>query len=100
MQVKALEGERQAAIQAAARAEAEVQELEDSKRRLEWQSQLLGRMSEVQTKHSQAKSEAIRDLLSSDTGMHGLDASAYDGGDPESPTLSAQLQELQRKYLG
>ncbi len=119
-QVKALQGERHAAIQAAARAEAEAQELAESRRRLEWQAQLLERMSQVQSKHSRAKSDAIRELLNAEAGLDspergqegGQEEAAEGEGEGEgegqgegeddlgSPTLAAQIAALQRKYLG
>jgi hypothetical protein len=84
-----------------------VGELADSRRRLEWQAQLLGRMSEVQSKHSREKSEAICELLDAEAGLgSSLDGAGAGGGDEEeeggaeSPTLSAQIAALQRKYLG
>ena len=42
-----LEGERMAALEAAAAAGAEVSQLKEEQRRLHWQSQLLEKMSEV-----------------------------------------------------
>ncbi len=45
--MRALEEERLAALESAARARAEVAELTESKRKLEWQSKLLEKMSEV-----------------------------------------------------
>lgn len=42
-----LEQERLRALEAAARARAEVQELSESRRKLQWQSKLLEKMSEV-----------------------------------------------------
>ena len=49
-QMRALENERLAALESAARARAEVAELSESRRKLEWQSKLLEKMSEVRTK--------------------------------------------------
>ncbi len=46
-QMKALEEERLRALEAAARARAEVAELTESRRKLQWQSKLLEKMSEV-----------------------------------------------------
>ena len=46
-QMKGLEEERLRALEAAARARAEVQELSESRRKLQWQSKLLEKMSEV-----------------------------------------------------
>ena len=63
IQMKALEEERLKALEAAARARSEVAELSESRRKLQWQSKLLEKMSEVQLKHNQHKSEAIRKLL-------------------------------------
>mmetsp|Transcript_18736 Transcript_18736/g.34016 ORF Transcript_18736/g.34016 Transcript_18736/m.34016 type:complete len:396 (-) Transcript_18736:603-1790(-) len=71
--VKALETERQRALEAATRARTEVQELAESRRKLQWQSKLLEKMSEVQLKHNQRKSEAIRKLLNTEPG-HASDA--------------------------
>lgn len=62
----ALEGERIKALEAAARARTEVNELTESRRKLQWQSKLLEKMSEVQLKHNKRKSEAIRKLLHTD----------------------------------
>ena len=45
--MKGLEEERLRALEAAARARAEVQELSESRRKLQWQSKLLEKMSEV-----------------------------------------------------
>ena len=45
--MKSLEEERLRALEAAARARAEVQELSESRRKLQWQSKLLEKMSEV-----------------------------------------------------
>jgi hypothetical protein len=45
--MKNLEDERLRALEAAARARAEVQELSESRRKLQWQSKLLEKMSEV-----------------------------------------------------
>lgn len=42
-----LEGEREAALQLASAAKAEVAQLQEAQRRLQWQSQLLEKMSEV-----------------------------------------------------
>ncbi|KAG2502070.1 hypothetical protein HYH03_000563 [Edaphochlamys debaryana] len=61
-----LEEERTRALEAAARARNEVTELAESRRKLQWQSKLLEKMSEVQLKHNKRKSEAIRRLLSAD----------------------------------
>jgi hypothetical protein len=41
----------------------QVHELSESRRRLEWQSQLLDKMSEVQLRHSQRRGAAIKELL-------------------------------------
>jgi len=49
-QMRALENERLAALESAARARAEVAELSESRRKLEWQSKLLEKMSEVRKK--------------------------------------------------
>ncbi len=45
--MQVLESERAAALEAAAAARAEVSELQETQRRLTWQSQLLEKMSEV-----------------------------------------------------
>jgi predicted dithiol-disulfide oxidoreductase (DUF899 family) len=42
-----LEGERHAALELAAASKAEVAQLQEAQRRLQWQSQLLEKMSEV-----------------------------------------------------
>eukprot|EP00983_Pelagomonas_calceolata_P116641 1160331-Pelagomonas_calceolata.AAC.5 len=47
--MRALEEERLVALESAARARAEVAELTESRRKLEWQSRLLEKMSEVST---------------------------------------------------
>ncbi len=47
MQMKVLEEERMRALEAAARARSEVAELTESRRKLQWQSKLLEKMSEV-----------------------------------------------------
>ncbi|KAJ9506042.1 hypothetical protein QJQ45_016626, partial [Haematococcus lacustris] len=65
-QMKSLEDERLRALEAAARARAEVADLTESRRKLQWQSKLLEKMSEVQLKHNQRKSEAIKKLLAAD----------------------------------
>lgn len=44
-----LEGERHAALELAAASKAEVVQLQEAQRRLQWQSQLLEKMSEVST---------------------------------------------------
>ncbi|KAL6757818.1 hypothetical protein V8C86DRAFT_2613822 [Haematococcus lacustris] len=64
--MKSLEDERLRALEAAARARAEVADLTESRRKLQWQSKLLEKMSEVQLKHNQRKSEAIKKLLAAD----------------------------------
>ncbi|EFJ53212.1 hypothetical protein VOLCADRAFT_102815 [Volvox carteri f. nagariensis] len=64
--MRLLEEERSKALEAAARARTEVAELAESRRKLQWQSKLLEKMSEVQLKHNKRKSEAIRRLLSAD----------------------------------
>lgn len=46
-QVRVLEAERLAALQTAATARQEVSQLQEARRRLEWQSQLLEKMSKV-----------------------------------------------------
>lgn len=46
-QVRLLEAERQQALDAAATARAEVEQLQEAQQRLQWQSQLLQKMSEV-----------------------------------------------------
>eukprot|EP00878_Enallax_costatus_P010498 GHUV01010961.1.p1 GENE.GHUV01010961.1~~GHUV01010961.1.p1 ORF type:complete len:461 (+),score=214.24 GHUV01010961.1:460-1842(+) len=61
--VRVLEGERMAALEAAAAARAEVSQLKEEQRSLHWQSQLLEKMSEVQLRHNKRKSAAIKDLL-------------------------------------
>ncbi|KAF5835844.1 hypothetical protein DUNSADRAFT_6831 [Dunaliella salina] len=66
--MRALEEERLAALESAARARAEVAELTESRRKLEWQSRLLEKMSEVQLKHNKRKSEAIKKLLAAEAG--------------------------------
>jgi hypothetical protein len=47
LQVRVLEAERLAALQTAATARQEVCELQEARRRLEWQSQLMEKMSKV-----------------------------------------------------
>lgn len=47
MQMRLLEEERSKALDAAARARTEVAELAESRRKLQWQSKLLEKMSEV-----------------------------------------------------
>jgi hypothetical protein len=47
VQVRVLEAERLAALQTAAAARQEVSQLQEARRRLEWQSQLLEKMSKV-----------------------------------------------------
>lgn len=47
IQMRALEDERLRALEAAARARSEVTELTESRRKLQWQSKLLEKMSEV-----------------------------------------------------
>jgi hypothetical protein len=47
LQMRALEEERLRALEAAARARTEVAELTESRRKLQWQSKLLEKMSEV-----------------------------------------------------
>lgn len=80
--MRTLEEERTRALDAAARARAEVAELADSRRKLQWQSKLLEKMSEVQLKHNKRKSEAIRRLLSVDQeGGHGGQAGALSAAD-------------------
>ncbi|KXZ52075.1 hypothetical protein GPECTOR_10g1098 [Gonium pectorale] len=64
--MRMLEEERTKALDAAARARTEVAELAESRRKLQWQSKLLEKMSEVQLKHNKRKSEAIRRLLSAE----------------------------------
>ncbi|GIL59828.1 hypothetical protein Vafri_14550 [Volvox africanus] len=64
--MRLLEEERSKALEAAARARTEVAELAESRRKLQWQSKLLEKMSEVQLKHNKRKSEAIRRLLNAD----------------------------------
>lgn len=49
--MRALEEERLKALEAAARARSEVAELSESRRKLQWQSKLLEKMSEVQVYH-------------------------------------------------
>ncbi|MEW5306660.1 MAG: hypothetical protein WDW36_009111 [Sanguina aurantia] len=73
--VRGLEEERLQALEAAARARAEVSELTENRRKLQWQSKLLEKMSEVQLKHNKRKSDAIKKLLNADTG------GSYDMGD-------------------
>jgi hypothetical protein len=51
VQMKALEEERLRALEAAARARAEVADLTESRRKLQWQSKLLEKMSEVRISH-------------------------------------------------
>eukprot|EP00798_Chlamydomonas_sp_ICE-L_P016824 gene16824-23103_t len=79
--VKELEEERLRALEAAALARSEVQELTESKRKLQWQSKLLEKMSEVQLKHNKHKTEAIKKLLSdppSGGGAHDVDDDELD----------------------
>ena len=57
-QMKSLEEERLRALEAAARARAEVQELSESRRKLQWQSKLLEKMSEVCDKNHQGGNPA------------------------------------------
>lgn len=64
--VRQMEEERIQALECAARAKAEVAELTDTRKRLQWQSKLLEKMSEVQLKHNKRKSDAIKQLLSKD----------------------------------
>lgn len=58
-------------------------ELTESRRKLQWQSKLLEKMSEVQLKHNKRKSEAIRKLLNTDEAPHGRGnyAGLLDGSD-------------------
>jgi hypothetical protein len=49
--VRVLEGERHAALELAAASKAEVAQLQEAQRRLQWQSQLLEKMSEVRQAH-------------------------------------------------
>ena len=46
-----LEGERLTALESAARARAEVAELTESRRKLQWQGKLLEKMSEVRSRN-------------------------------------------------
>eukprot|EP00198_Chlamydomonas_reinhardtii_P006861 XP_001696197.1 predicted protein [Chlamydomonas reinhardtii] len=99
--MRLLEEERSKALDAAARARTEVAELAESRRKLQWQSKLLEKMSEadparhapasapaacpqVQLKHNKRKSEAIRRLLSVD----------QEGGGPSAAELAAADSEL------
>ena len=61
--VTALEGERDKALGAATSAQARVDTLLKSQRRVEWQNKLLDRISEVQMTHNRAKTAAIHELL-------------------------------------
>lgn len=70
--VKVLEVERGRAVEAAARARAEAEELAESKKRLQWQSRLLEKMSEVQLNHNRRKSAAIKELLHTESSMEQL----------------------------
>ncbi|KAG2439424.1 hypothetical protein HXX76_004781 [Chlamydomonas incerta] len=82
--MRLLEEERSKALDAAARARIEVAELAESRRKLQWQSKLLEKMSDVQLKHNKRKSEAIRRLLSVD----------QEGGGPSAADLAAADSEL------
>jgi hypothetical protein len=64
-QVKVLEVERGRAVEAAARARAEAEELSESKKRLQWQSRLLEKMSEVRHRCSvlQRGEEGLKNAL-------------------------------------
>ncbi|GAX84848.1 hypothetical protein CEUSTIGMA_g12269.t1 [Chlamydomonas eustigma] len=113
--MKNLEDERLRALEAAARARAEVQELSESRRKLQWQSKLLEKMSEVQLKHNKHKSEAIRKLLSqppqfsggsdeADEGRHFYDVPGQGGGtvdyaDDDSSVLTGDLGTSYRGRL-
>lgn len=59
-QMRTLEEERTRALDAAARARAEVAELADSRRKLQWQSKLLEKMSEVRGSHTHAARAVYR----------------------------------------
>eukprot|EP00877_Chromochloris_zofingiensis_P008578 jgi/Chrzof1/3974/Cz13g15180.t1 len=61
--VRALEQERLSALESAAAARAEVKQLREARKRLQWQSSLLEKMAEVQLRHNKRKSEAIKELL-------------------------------------
>ncbi|KAG1663806.1 hypothetical protein FOA52_004364 [Chlamydomonas sp. UWO 241] len=76
-----LEAERLAALESAAAAVAEVKTLTEDRRKLQWQSKLLERMSEVQLKHNQHKSQAIRQLLSAQGDADAAEAAAALGLD-------------------
>ena len=60
MQVSALEGERARAAQEAQAAQQRAAELQEGKRRFEWQSALLQRLMEVQLKHNKTKTQSLR----------------------------------------
>jgi hypothetical protein len=76
-----LEAERLSALESAAAAVSEVKTLTEDRRKLQWQSKLLERMSEVQLKHNQNKSQAIRRLLSAQGDADAAEAAAVLGLD-------------------
>lgn len=60
MQVSTLEEERARAAQEAQAAQQRAAELQEGKRRFEWQSALLQRLMEVQLKHNKTKTQSLR----------------------------------------
>eukprot|EP00891_Asterochloris_glomerata_P002410 jgi/Astpho2/2410/Aster-x1073 len=65
-QVSTLEEERARAAQEAQAAQQRAAELQEGKRRFEWQSALLQRLMEVQLKHNKTKTQSLRRMLESD----------------------------------
>ena len=60
LQVSTLESERARAAQEAQAAQQRAAELQEGKRRFEWQSALLQRLMEVQLKHNKTKTQSLR----------------------------------------
>lgn len=89
--VRALEQERARALEAATAARNEVQGLTESRRRLQWQSKLLEKMSEVQLRHSRKKNEAIRMLLNTDSSFDPF----ANSDDVLDDTRESSLQDLE-----
>lgn len=81
--MRALEEERLRALDTASAARAQVAELTEAQRRLEWQSRLLEKMSDVQLRHNKRKSDAIKELLTAkgaDSGRGGWGRYGASGG--------------------
>ncbi|KAF8071001.1 sugar phosphate/phosphate translocator [Scenedesmus sp. PABB004] len=94
--VRVLEGERLAALRLAADAQADATAAQEEQGRLAWQRELLDRVSEVQLRHNQHRSAALKELLAA--ARHGRSGA---GGSPARRSGSAAaLRERLDELLG